>query len=228
MTTPSPHVAHHVAHPAVRVALPGTCGELVQGTWEGIPCLVSCPIDRYSVAEVHPVNHPGRPEWQLQPERPKIRAALQHGLTFLGCSASGGTMRVCSTLPQGRGYGSSTADIGATLHALGVALGRPFSPMEVATLALQVEPTDSSLFPNLTLWDHRHGQWYETLGAPPALTIIVLDPGGEVNTVAYNQADHRTALRRLAAQHRDAIQLLQDGLKRGDRDRNRRRGNSKR
>ena len=202
------------AHPVIRVALPGTCGELVQGTWNGVPCLVSCPIDHYSVAEIRLDTQPG---WRLQPESPKLQAALHHALTFLDRSQSGGTLRVCSTLPQGRGYGSSTADIGSSLYALGEALGQPLTPLQVATLALQVEPTDSSLFPELTLWDHRGGQWLESLGPPPALTIVILDPGGTVNTIAYNQADHRTALRQLAAQHRDAIQLLREGIQHGDR-----------
>ena len=209
MTTPE----HSPLSPAVRVALPGTCGELVQGTWQGIPCLVSCPIERYSVAEVRSGGHAG---WQLQPDSPKMRAALQYGLTFLHQTTSSGRVSVCSTLPQGRGYGSSTADIGATLYALGHALGQPLTPLEISALALQVEPTDSSLFPELALWDHRHGQLYETLGQPPVLTVLVLDPGGEVNTVAYNQLDHRVALRKLAPLHRDAFQLLQDGLRQGD------------
>jgi L-threonine kinase len=145
-----------------------------------------------------------------------MRAALQQGLTFLEQTTSSGSVSVCSPLPKGRGYGSSTADIGATLYALGHAFGQPLTPLEISTLALQVEPTDSSLFPDLVLWDHRHGQLYETLGQPPALTVVVLDPGGEVNTVAYNQLDHRTALRKLAPLHRDAFQLLQEGLRQGD------------
>jgi L-threonine kinase len=193
--------------------MPGTCGELVQGTWEGIPCLVSCPIECYSVAEVRSGGHSG---WQLQPNSPKMRAALQHGLTYMDQTTSSGRISVCSPLPQGRGYGSSTADIGATLYALGHAFGQPLTPLEISALALQVEPTDSSLFPDLTLWDHRHGQLYETLGQPPALTVVVLDPGGEVNTVAFNRLDHRTALQKLAPLHRDAFQLLQDGLRQGD------------
>ena len=32
----------------VRVETPGTCGEYIQGWYDGNPCLVSSPIDRYS------------------------------------------------------------------------------------------------------------------------------------------------------------------------------------
>jgi hypothetical protein len=40
------------------VALPAACGELFQGTLEGIPCLVSCPINRYAYAKVEIISSP--------------------------------------------------------------------------------------------------------------------------------------------------------------------------
>lgn len=198
-----------------RVALPGTCGELVQGTLEGMPCLVSCPIDRYSVAAISLLPNT---DWSLPPEMPKTHAALQAGLRYLGESAAGGCLHMHSSLPRGRGYGSSTADIGATLYALGQAAAIPLAPLEVAKLAVQVEPTDSSLLPGLALWDHRHGRLYTDLGVPPALLIIVLDPGGEVDTLTFNRCDHRAALQKLAPVHREAFTLLQDGIRQGDID----------
>jgi uncharacterized protein involved in propanediol utilization len=48
------------------------------------------------------------------------------------------------------------------------------------------------------------------------MTVVVLDPGGEVDTVAFNQQDHRPALRKLASQHREAFALLQEGVQRND------------
>ena len=86
----------------------------------------------------------------------------------------------------------------APLYALGQAAGQGLVPSEVARLAVHVEPTDSSLFPGLALWDHRYGHVYEDLGAPPALTVVILDPGGVVDTLAFNQFDYREVLGRLA------------------------------
>jgi L-threonine kinase len=198
---------------AVRVALPGTCGELVQGTLDGGPCLISCPIDYYSIAEVcfQPWG-----DWTVPEHAPKTRAALQAGLAYLDRTASGGSVRLQTKLPRGRGYGSSTADIGATLYALGQAAGQELVPSDVARLAVHVEPTDSSLFPGLALWDHRYGHVYEDLGAPPALTVVILDTGGVVDTLAFNQLDHREVLRRLAPQHREAFALVREGLWQGN------------
>jgi L-threonine kinase len=185
----------------------------VQGTLDGGDCLVSCPIERFSIAAVRFRQDGG---WTVPAEAAKTRAALQAALAYIGQPYSSGCVRLHTQLPRSRGYGSSTADIGATLYALGLAAGHGLTPAEVARLALQVEPSDSSLFPGLALWDHRHGQRYEDLGASPPLTVLVLDPGGAVDTLAFNQLDHGQMLRRLASQHREAFALLRQGLQQGD------------
>lgn len=193
-------------------AVPATCGELVQGTLDGIPCLVSCPINVYSVATVRLDQEAS---WHVPAERSKSVAALQAGLHYLGWSG-GGNLHIVSPLPVGRGYGTSTADLGATLYALGNACGHVFTPPEVAHLAVSIEPSDSTLFPGLTLFAHRGGEFYETLADAPPLWVVVLDPGGEVDTVAFNRCDHRAVLRHLAKEHRRAFDMLRQSLREGD------------
>jgi len=194
-------------------ALPAGCGELVQGTLDGVPCLVTCPIDRYSIARVR-VREDGR--WVAPSDIPKSLAALRRALSSLGREATGLEVALVTDIPRGRGYGSSTADIGACLYALGEALDEPLAPAEVARLAVSVEPTDSTLFPGLTLFDHRAGSFAEALGQAPPLAVLVVDPGIEVDTLAYNRVDRREALRGLAAEHREAFGLLRQGIARGD------------
>jgi L-threonine kinase len=206
---------HKVVYGAglTRAALPATCGELVQGTLDGVPCLVSCPIGRYSTAEVR--LRPG-PGWAVPPDAAKATAALRDGLAYLDRSGSGGRLRLVTDLPRGRGYASSTADIGATLFALGRAMGQPLASDAAARLAVDVEPSDSTLFPGLTLFEHRGGSFRESLGPAPSLSVVVLDPGGEVDTLAFNRVDHRGILRRLAPEHRRAFALLREGLEQRD------------
>lgn len=195
-------------------SLPGTCGELVQGTLEDIACLVSCPIDRTSRAEVR--LHAAAPGWDSPQNSPKTMAALRTGLCYLDSSMVGGRLTLVSDLPRGRGYASSTADVGAALYALGQAIGRPFSASEVAQLAVSVEPSDSTIFPGLCLLAHRDNSFHECLGEAPQLDVLVLDPGGKVDTLAFNRQDHRHQLRRAAPDHREAFDLLRIGLKKKD------------
>ncbi len=199
--------------PLASAAIPATCGELVQGTLDGIPCLVSCPIDRYSVAEIRLKPTPG---WEVPHNAPKAVAALNAGLATMRGTTWAGRLRLLSDLPRGRGYGSSTADIGATLYALGQALGRPIVPEQVARLAVGVEPSDSTIFPGLALFDHRGDHLHEGLGPAPPLAVVVIDPGGEVDTLTFNRMNHQAPLRRLASQHREALGLLRAGLRQGD------------
>jgi len=195
-----------------RAAVPATCGELVQGTLDGIPCLVSCPIDTYSVAEV---CHTHTPAWDVPCDRPKTMAGLRAGMRYLGRSG-GLRLRLHSSLPPGRGYGTSTADMAAALYALGHAVGRPLQPAEAARLLVEVEPSDSTVLPGLALLAHRTARFHERLGAAPPLHVLVIDPGGQVDTVAFNRLDHRPALRRLAAAHREAFDLLRTSLRQRD------------
>jgi L-threonine kinase len=175
---------------------------------------VSCPIDRYSHCRIELVRGTG---WVAPPEVPKSFAALRAALNHLRCPQWGGRLRLDSIIPRERGYGSSTADIGATLNALARALGKPLSAEAIANLAVSVEPSDSTLFPGLALFAHRDGRFHKRLGPAPPLMVLVLDPGGGIDTVTFNRIDHRDALNRLAPQHREAFDLLQQGLAGGDR-----------
>jgi L-threonine kinase len=198
---------------AQHTSIPATCGELVQGTLDGMPCLVSCPIDLWSTATVSLSSNDG---WQTPGAAPKARQALYSGLAHLGLRQRGGSLALSARIPRARGYGSSTADIAATLFALGQAAGHALAGDEVARLAVAVEPSDSTMFPGLAVFDHRQARFHELLGPAPALSVILIDPGGRVDTVEFNRADWTAALRSLASRHREAFDLLRLGIERAD------------
>ncbi len=195
------------------VRLSGTCGEWVQGALDGVPCLVSCAIDWHAEATVT-LNGAGG--GRLPGTAPKAAAALRLALATRGHAGVSGTLQLANPLPVGRGYASSTADVAGAIYAAGQALGRPFAPAEAARLAVQVEPSDSTIFPGPTLFAHRDASFHRPLAPLPALAVVVLDPGGAVDTVAFNAADHTAALRRLAPIHREAFGRFAAGLAAGD------------
>lgn len=195
------------------VALPGTCGELVQGTIDGMPFLVSCPIDRYSVVDVLLSDREG---WRAPRNTPKALAAVHAALRHVERQSQGGRLRVRSRLPRSKGYASSTADVAGAIYAAGEALGVRLDARTVARLALGVEPSDSTMFPGLALMDHRTGRCFEPLGAAPPLCLVILDEGGSVDTHAFNAVDRRQELGALVVQHREALAVLRHGLR--DRD----------
>ncbi|MBI4320797.1 MAG: GHMP kinase [Chloroflexi bacterium] len=154
--------------------------------------------------------------WEFPAESPKAAAAVRAGLAYLGRENFGGVLTIESGLPRGKGMASSTADVVGAIHAVCAALGQIISPEEVARLALGIEPTDGSAFPDIALFDHRSGRIYENLGACPPIDIVVLDFGGEVDTVAFNQCDRSELLRELEPEAAEALRLVRRGLTIGD------------
>jgi L-threonine kinase len=192
-----------------RASVPMVCGELVYGSLDGIPCVVSCPIERFSTATIQTISMPA---WGLPERLPRLSKAFRLALDCLPGVPKGGMVTIESTLPPGRGFGSSTAEIGAALFALGKLSGTPLEPLQAARLAVQVEPTASSLFEGLAIFDHRTGSTYEDLGAAPNLAALVIDPGEEVDPLVILKTNEREALRRLAPDHLQAFNLLRSGL----------------
>lgn len=203
---------------------PGSCGELVQGSVDGVDFLVTCPVDLYSCAEVLVMNstepglrcssyHEG-----LALALDKTLRALRLGLRRLGVQEEVYVdVKISSRIPRGKGMASSTADISAALGGLYAALDQQPIPWEIAEIALQIEPTDGIMFQGVVQFDHRSGSILRFLGMPPAIEIIVVDPGGEVDTVAFNSNPDLPRLnRRKEPQVKEALALVEEGLRSGD------------
>lgn len=202
---------------AYEAAVPGTCGELVQGAVAGVDFLVSCPVDRYAVARFHPGADPPEAWLRHLDASPKVQAALRHLAERTGVPLPPGRLALHTALPRGRGYGSSTAEVVAAVAAVAAAAGTALAPRELAGLALAVEPSDSVMFPGLALLDHRRGRVHGPLGPAPVLEVLIHDPGGEVDTLAFNRRGDLAALN--AAKEplvREALALVADGVASGD------------
>ncbi len=202
----------------ITVSVPGTCGELVQGwhpEWDE-PVLVSCSIDRYTNINLQP-NKSGQITFPNPPhDWDKLQQAAQLTLTYLGHSDVGATIEVESQLRRGCGMASSTADVVGIMQGLAQVLGHSLSPKELAQLACQIEPSDSTMFPNATALAYRGSAQFTELGPLLPLPLLMLDPGSQVETVSYNASLNLTDLRALSASTAEALHLLQAGLNKAD------------
>ncbi len=179
------------------VRAPGSCGELVQGAPAGRWLQVPCPVDRWARAHFTPDReNPAfrTPAVDADKALRAIRVVLR-GVQDRAPSRDapehlpirGGRLDLHSPLPRGKGMGSSTADVTAAAGAALNALGHPLEPNLLARVALSVEPSDGTMFPDLTLFDHREGRIREELGPPPPLRIVAVEPPEEVDTEAFNR-----------------------------------------
>lgn len=99
-----------------------------------------------------------------------------------------------STIPVGKGLASSTADIAATAQATARFYGHELSPETLAELCVAVEPTDSTLFSSLTLFDHQTAETQISLGWAPDLKLLLLESPDVVLTEDFHKRDRRAAL----------------------------------
>lgn len=170
---------------------PGSCGELVQGWYRGRWLQVTCPVDVGSRAVVQlggeGDKRRGSGPWSSRSW--KAHRAIGEVLARLRVVGAGvpplpaRALHLRSALPRGKGMGSSTADVVAAAAAATRAVGREPTPDLLAEVALSVEPSDGTMLPGIVLFDHIRGTVREWLGPPPPLRMLVVDPGGTVDTL---------------------------------------------
>jgi uncharacterized protein involved in propanediol utilization len=165
----------------------GTFGELLQGALpDGTDFLVTLPIDRHSQARFR--LDPGGP-LQVFPSHKWKASRLARMLLDAGGSEAGGLLVIDSDLPVGKGLASSSADLVATVRAMGQVLDLDTSPAAVEAWLRTVEPTDGVMYPGVVVFEHRRVRMRDLLGALPPLAVVAVDEGGQVDTVAFNRLE---------------------------------------
>lgn len=190
---------------------PGSAGELVQGqTMDGQDFLVSLPIALES--HVHILLDESISGLAVDPvAKSKTRQAVEIFLGRHGLKDVGGKITIHSAIPVGKGMASSTADMAAACRAAGNALNLPATPEVIAAVAQHVEPTDGIMYPGLVSFDHRRCALIESLGDIPPMDILLIDLGGTVDTLTFNQQAKNYTPQEL--QHiQQAYQLLKAGI----------------
>jgi L-threonine kinase len=181
----------------------GTFGELLQGALpDGTEFLVTLPISRW--ATVTFTHDRYATEVRTYPQtKSKARRATEAMLTRYG--AGGGRVEVTSCLPEGKGLASSSADLTATVRAVGNALGVPTPPALIEELLRPIEPTDGVMYPGIVAFEHRNVRLRAHLGGLPPMTVVGIDEGGAVDTVAFNRIP-----KNFTDAHREAYASLLD------------------
>ena len=196
--------ARPTRNPAVVRAGLGRCighhGELVQGSFAcgsgSVPALVTVPLPQLqSRVEFVPSARPGvRAGHGLE----KARRAAQ--LTLRLCRERdvprppGGQLRIQTTIPSGCGMGSSTADVVATIRAVGHCCSLRLTRGEVSELARRAETASDPLAfgREPVLFAQRHARvlrhWPRAF--PPVHLVGCRLPGGPVETLGLDARDY--------------------------------------
>ncbi|MCC2278221.1 kinase [Streptomyces sp. ET3-23] len=165
----------------------GTFGELLQGALpgDGGDFLVTFPLARWSTAVFR--HRPGARGVTVHPaHKGKSRAVAEQVLAALGMPG-GGELEISADLPEGKGLASSSADLVATVRAVGAARGVRFRPAEIEAFLRGIEPADGVMYDEIVAFHHREVRLARRLGTLPPLAVVAHDEGGQVDTVTHNR-----------------------------------------
>ncbi len=169
----------------------GTFGELLQGV---LPdgdrhFMVTFPVAGWSRAVFrHSPDREGLTVWP--PHKRKAVRIAQLALAAAG-RQGGGSLELSSELPEGKGMASSSADLVATVRAVGAAVGTTFGAADIESFLREIEPTDGVMYDQIVAYHHREAELREELGMLPPLVIVGHDEGGQVDTIAHNRDARR-------------------------------------
>ncbi|MFC9912503.1 kinase [Streptomyces sp. NPDC127197] len=165
----------------------GTFGELLQGRLPepGADFLVTLPVARWTMAKFQ--VDPGRDDVDVRPHHKDKARRMAEMVLAAARGPAGGSLMIDSSLPEGKGMASSSADLVATARAVANAVGLELPPQRLEDLLRRIEPSDGVLYPGVVAFDHRRVRLRARLGSLPTMTVVGMDEGGTVDTVAFNR-----------------------------------------
>ena len=164
----------------LKVKVPGSCGELVQGIYHGEPILITCPIKKFSTVEV------SNEFFSVEGLGEKSLKMLEKVLNFLQVEKDFG-IKLTSELPKSKGMASSSADLSAVAKAVANFFCRDISAEKISEFAAQIEPTDGIFFQGVVAMNPVTGKFIKKINLPEKFVIAIFDFGGEVETVKFNK-----------------------------------------
>lgn len=191
----------------------GTFGELLQGVLpDGTDFLVTLPISLRAHASFR-LGH-GEDLVVYPSHKRKAEAVARRMLDAAGHSG-GGTLVIDSTIPTGKGLASSSADLVATVRAVGRCLGLATDPGSVEEWIRGVEPTDGVMYEGIVSYEHCAVRLRQEICRVPALAVVAIDEGGRLDTVAFNRIrkPYTPDQRR---EYAELLERLTAALRRGD------------
>ncbi|AFA49779.1 GHMP family kinase ATP-binding protein [Acetobacterium woodii] len=168
----------------VKVETPGTCGEFIQGWYEGSPCLVSSPIDRYSRI----IIEEGRGNLAtLRPKTVKQVEAIFQKYQLSQKEKEHLHFTMSSDIPLEKGMASSTADIAGMAAGLSAYFGLELTAAEIGRLCTGIEPSDNLMFEKLNLFNHIDGSVLKEFNGTVEADLMIIDFKGGIDTMSFNE-----------------------------------------
>ncbi len=162
---------------------PGSFGEVIQGKINNKDMLLSCPINVYTTVKLFESRKPYRKCKWVKADR--FLYNILKGWNYEEYYKSL-DINIFSKIPTGKGMASSTADLCATYYSLLKMFEKDFNEEELIRECINIEPTDSIIFKEMTLFDYKKGLYKEKVGKYLRYNILAFEGKDKINTVEFN------------------------------------------
>lgn len=165
---------------------PGSLGEIIQGKIHGKDLLISCPINLFTKVKIFETKEP-----KNKLNFTKSNKLMENLLNKWGHEEfiNNLDLEISSSIPQGKGFASSTADLCGTYHSLVKLFNREVDILELVQECIKIEPTDSIIFNKLTLFDYKEGKFCREIGNYMECYFLVYEGSKVVDTIAFNNSN---------------------------------------
>ncbi|AOY75460.1 hypothetical protein [Clostridium formicaceticum] len=201
----------------IEAICPASCGELLQGYIEGGEKLISYSINLFSKVTIR--EEQKKSIGKASKNDSKAYQMLEQVFQYYGYhqrDAINLCLQIDSSIPIAKGMASSTADLAATAVATANYLGKKLSEEEIAKLCIKIEPTDSTIFSSITLFDHLKGSFKKQYGSIPKCKVLLLEGKERIDTIDFRKTDHSSCLKENESALKEALKSFEEGIKSSD------------
>ncbi|PTX15372.1 threonine kinase [Halanaerobium congolense] len=206
----------------VILRVPGSCGELLQGSIDDQNFLISCPINLYTEVKAHFIDSEKKiiinKNNSSTENTYKTEIAVKKLLNHYNFKQKAIKIRINSQLISGIGMASSTADISAAAAAVMLLLKNKVDFKLLKKICLDLEPTDSVFLEGIRFFDHLNGKKDYLLTAfPPEIDILIFKEKGTVDSLSFNQSKQLNLLNKDKEEKiKKSFKLIKSGFKEND------------
>lgn len=167
-----------------RTVYPGSCGEIIQGKVDGTDVLISCPVNLFTSVRVFESKKPSK---RLGYQKSSV--LLDNMLKRWGYQdlSSQFDIDIESSIPLGKGFASSTADMCAVYISLLKIFNRSYDISEITDEFIRIEPTDSIIFREMMVFDYKSGKYQKAVGEYMKFHILAFEGQRMVDTISFNK-----------------------------------------
>lgn len=197
----------------IQASCPASCGELLQGNIHGGEKLISYSINLFSTVTL---IEEGLSSEDLREKHKKSYRMLEKVFKYYGYDKGDYrhlSLKIDSTIPIAKGMASSTADLVATAIATAKYIGKSITEEEIAKLCVEIEPTDSTVFSEITLFDHIKGKFYKKYGSFPDCKVMLLEGREIIDTLDFHRIDRSHLLKENERKIDGAFLHFEKGMK---------------